>query len=210
MAEVPTVRTGEERDLALLEHRRPLIWGAGLLGLFALVCWVLAKTTTLFPGPSGLDFFGTRADLPAAVRYLLDAERALAHPVVAASATIGIAAFCARRVSAKMCLAALVAPFVVVVASGAKDALGPPTALPSGHAAYAIAVFGIASWLCWRAGRWSGAAVLALVALSMGPARVIQGAHYAIDVIAGAALGLAWLITLLVWGTPRHSGHVPR
>ena len=157
MAEVPTVRTGEERDLALLEHRRPLIWGAGLLGLFALVCWVLAKTTTLFPGPSGLDFFGTRADLPAAVRYLLDAERALAHPVVAASATIGIA-----------------------------------------------------SWLCWRAGRWSGAAVLALVALSMGPARVIQGAHYAIDVIAGAALGLAWLITLLVWGTPRHSGHVPR
>lgn len=183
---------------------------AGLLGLFVLGCWALAKTTTLLPGPGGLDFFGTRASLPAAVREPLDAERALAHPVVGVSVTMGIAAFCACRISARMGLAALAAPFVVVLTSAAKHAIGPPTALPSGHAAYAIAVFGLASWLCLRAGIRLGATALAGVALAMGPARVIQGAHYAIDAVTGMALGLAWLIVLLVWGTPKPGEDVSR
>jgi len=174
---------------------------AGLLFLFVLVCWVLAKTTRLFPGPSGLDFFGTRARLPSALRVALDAETALAEPLAAVALTICFAGFAAWQEGARMCIAALIAPLVVLLTSAAKDSVGPPTALPSGHAAYAIAVFGMGSWLCARAGSKVGAAVLALIGVAMAPARAIQGAHYAIDVIAGAALGLAWLIPLILFGT---------
>jgi hypothetical protein len=43
--------------------------------------------------------------------------------------------------------------------------------------------------------------MLALV-IGMGPFRIIDGAHWPSDVLAGYALGLAWTIVVLVLGTP--------
>jgi membrane-associated phospholipid phosphatase len=36
----------------------------------------------------------------------------------------------------------------------------------------------------------------------MGPARLIEGAHLPVDVVTGAGLGLAWLVTAEVLGRP--------
>ncbi len=67
---------------------------------------------------------------------------------------------------------------------------------PSGHAFFAVTVYGMLTyWLTRRARRggrrlWAGAtALIALIGLS----RVCLGVHYASDVLAGFALGLPWL-----------------
>jgi membrane-associated phospholipid phosphatase len=61
-----------------------------------------------------------------------------------------------------------------------------------------VAVGGYAAWLLLAARRPRLAAALFALALAMAPARVIEGAHRPPDVIAGVALGLAWLLLVLV------------
>ncbi len=81
-------------------------------------------------------------------------------------------------------------------------------ALPSGHATIATVVAGFLAFLLARGGRVgmrlaiaSGAAVyVALVAFS----RLYLGAHWLSDVVAGAALGLAWVAVLAM--TYAHRG----
>ena len=41
-----------------------------------------------------------------------------------------------------------------------------------------------------------------LIIVGMGPFRVVDGAHWPSDVLAGYALGLAWTIAVLVIGLP--------
>ncbi|MBC7448348.1 MAG: phosphatase PAP2 family protein [Hymenobacteraceae bacterium] len=69
---------------------------------------------------------------------------------------------------------------------------------PSGHAMVAASFWGLLWWLARRhlppgwlrtAALWS----LPLVALLIGGSRVYLGVHYASDVVAGFAAGLAWL-----------------
>lgn len=74
--------------------------------------------------------------------------------------------------------------------------------LPSGHTAYATAVFGFAAFLFWRQGLWPLGLLAVLVVTAMGPARVASGAHWPSDVLAGYALGVAWLLVVLVAGLP--------
>jgi membrane-associated phospholipid phosphatase len=45
-----------------------------------------------------------------------------------------------------------------------------------------------------------------VVIACMGPCRVIDGAHWPSDVLAGYCLGLAWTIAVLVLGLPWASG----
>jgi undecaprenyl-diphosphatase len=58
--------------------------------------------------------------------------------------------------------------------------------LPSGHAATSVAGVVILTYLVGRRALW-----LALLAAAMGFARVYVGVHYPLDVVAGAAVGLA-------------------
>lgn len=64
---------------------------------------------------------------------------------------------------------------------------------PSGHVVYAVTVFGAAAWLAWGRRRDIAAVLLVLIA-AMGPFRVIADAHYLSDVLAGYAVGAAWLL----------------
>lgn len=73
---------------------------------------------------------------------------------------------------------------------------------PSGHTSGAMVVYGMLAYLCMRLlpSRWHVPAVLLAVALafSTGWSRVFLQVHWASDVIAGFASGLAWLTVCVV------------
>ncbi len=79
---------------------------------------------------------------------------------------------------------------------------------PSGHASGAAVTFGLLAalgaerWPSRARLFWSTAVTLALV---VGASRVVLNVHYVTDVLAGFALGLAWLgAALLVRRSPRY------
>lgn len=74
---------------------------------------------------------------------------------------------------------------------------------PSGHAATGMAVFGLLGLLAATVARTRTQHVAAVVGgfalgASIGASRVVLGVHYVTDVLAGAALGLAWLSACLL------------
>ena len=73
---------------------------------------------------------------------------------------------------------------------------------PSGHVALTLAVYGLLAWLWVRASRSAterALAVLLLVCLlvTVGWARLRLGTHWPSDVLAGYAIGAAWLATVI-------------
>jgi len=80
------------------------------------------------------------------------------------------------------------------LAAAAADGYG----FPSGHAATAAAVCGVAAWLATtrlrsrpaRAGIW---AVAAMLTVAVGISRVYLGVHWAPDVIGGWIFGILWM-----------------
>ena len=73
---------------------------------------------------------------------------------------------------------------------------------PSGHAMVAVSFWGLLGWLARRHLRpgWRRTAALIglpVLALSVGLSRVYLHVHYASDVAAGFAAGLAWLLLAL-------------
>ena len=76
-------------------------------------------------------------------------------------------------------------------------------AFPSGHVALMLSVYGLLAWLWVRASRSAverAVAVVLLVALLgvTGAARVRLGSHWPSDVLAGYAIGLAWVTTVIL------------
>ena len=115
------------------------------------------------------------------------------------------------------------APLLVVDAVGiqllvftAKDAFARPRpdvgsairlpssySFPSGHAATGIAVFGLLGLLAATVARTRRQRVAAIcvgfaIGALIGASRVVLNVHYVSDVLAGAALGLAWLAACLL------------
>ncbi|MCW2958214.1 MAG: phosphatase family protein [Solirubrobacterales bacterium] len=71
-------------------------------------------------------------------------------------------------------------------------------ALPSGHAAYAAALFGLVLVLGVVRRRTDVAVVAGLLIAAIAAALVLQGAHHPADVLDGVALGTAWLLAVIV------------
>ena len=74
---------------------------------------------------------------------------------------------------------------------------------PSGHAATAVVLYGALGVLLAtraRSRRWAAGWLLAAIvtALAVGASRVILNVHFVSDVVAGFAVGLAWLCVCLV------------
>ena len=138
-----------------------------------------------------------RPTLPASVRWAIDALLVLCTPGVAAATVLALALLTAWRDRPRHALLAPAAAAVVALTTVIKRA-GPDTSLPSGHAAYAAAVFGLAGWLALREGRRGLAAAAWALPPAIAVARVVERAHWPADVLAGLALGTAWLLALLL------------
>jgi undecaprenyl-diphosphatase len=190
----------------ILTSFRAKLWLTGAVwGFFGLVVliWVWADRVGPLPGSSlaMAESFGTvfpTVPDPASLFSYI------ASPV-AATATVALASWIlATRVSLVAGLLVPVAGAVVLASALLRDLLGPtPQALeftnaheatyPSGHVAYAAAVFGWLAVVAWRLGKRQTAAGLILLTCAMGAARILSGAHFSSDVAGGYALGLAWL-----------------
>jgi membrane-associated phospholipid phosphatase len=179
-------------------HRRSLLAAAVLLGAAVLVLWILAKTTSLFPPATDITAFEAWRAHHGPLRDLAESITALGQPGVALIITAVLAYAARSRFGLPAALSALASLAVVIPTTIAKQMPGQMTSLPSGHAAFAAAVGGYAAWLLLRAGHPRRALALAVLALAMAPARVIEGAHMTIDVVTGVALGIAWLLGVLV------------
>jgi undecaprenyl-diphosphatase len=87
--------------------------------------------------------------------------------------------------------------------TGSTIALPHSYSFPSGHAAGAVALYGMLGLLAaerarspLRAAAWLVAA--AAVALAVGVSRILLNVHFVSDVAAGFAVGLAWLCCCLI------------
>ena len=74
---------------------------------------------------------------------------------------------------------------------------------PSGHVALMLAVYGILGWLWFRASRSAAERVVVVLLLAFllgatGWARLRLGSHWPSDILAGYAIGAAWLTTVIV------------
>ncbi len=153
-------------DALVRRHRRTLVALAVPAVVVVLVGLVLAKAGVL-PRVSWTDVLAARERFPGAVLDAAGAVAFLAKPVVAALTVLGASAAALVRFGPRWSGVVLAAALVTAVAAVLKHAVGPATSLPSGHAAYAAAVFGAMAWLtlaegrlgarsrcCWRASRW--------------------------------------------------------
>jgi undecaprenyl-diphosphatase len=199
----------------LVRHRTALWCIAGLSLLVAGACLLYVRA--IGPLPGELRFSAWRVDggYPAAWNRPLTFVTYLGDSWVAVASVLLLAAVTAEelgRRSALLILAAAGGPVIAEVLShvigptspeygGAAGVnLGPGDNFPSGHAAYAVSVFGLASWLAFDHAHRALSAALALPVVLMGPALAILGNHYPADVVAGYGLGLAWLIAVLLLG----------
>ena len=157
-------------------------------------------------------------DLAHAVTVLAGTEAIL----VVTAVGVATAIVCRRRAHAiGVATAALVCTILVFTLKElvGRDRPAPPLSLddqatyayPSGHAAFAVAVWGAAVWVLVESRslsvRLSAAVATLLVASMVGASRVYLGVHWASDVVAGWAVGGVALTTgLLVAGSARVAG----
>lgn len=79
----------------------------------------------------------------------------------------------------------------------------PSFGFPSGHAMMSLIGFGLLTYLMWerlptRPLRWIALGVAVMLVLIIGISRLTLGVHYLSDVLAGYAMGAAWLTGCLL------------
>lgn len=200
-------------------HRVLVLFGGLMLAVLAL-CWAGVALLGALPGDRASaaevreHHFGSIALAPARA---LDW---LGRPVPSAVALLLLALLVVRLVGWRHAALVLAAgtvslPAVTIKAIVGRSRPSEATAaigysFPSGHTAWAVAVFGILAVIAIRRRQWPGAAVCGTVAVIMGPSRVLLGVHWLSDVVAGYAVGTAWLLATLMLGLSWAESHERR
>ena len=186
MAQVP--RAGAPQPRLIHDERRALVTAAGLLAAVVVIGTVVALHGSL-PG-DGL-ITGDRDRKTWVWSFTSEVSR-IAAPAAAATATVLGSIVVRRRHGPVWACAVPACAAAGALAQPLKDLFGH--GLPSGHVAYAAAVFGLLGWLAAREGRRDPALLAAAVVIVIGPARLAEGAHRLSEVLAGYALGFGWLL----------------
>jgi undecaprenyl-diphosphatase len=130
-----------------------------------------------------------------------------------AIATVAVLAWIVdRRVGRRRAIGVVLAAGAAAVNTLLKHAWGPTPLwdritpepglnFPSGHVAYAAALFGFLAYLGLESRRIEVEVVCLLLAVGMGPSRLIDGSHLPSDVVAGYLFGSAWAIVVVLWVT---------
>jgi membrane-associated phospholipid phosphatase len=199
-----------QRHIPVLVSRKALALLTALLAAVVAVCWIGVAVLGGLPGDAASAAevheheFSWVALAPA---HALDW---LGHGVPAALAVAALGAVLWWQFGWRHALLPFAAAGVFVLTWLIKEAVGrsrpggplDSPSFPRGHTAWAIAVFGLALVLAVQRRAWAPAVACLLVVGAMGPSRVLLGVHWLSDVIAGYAIGLIWLIGVLVVGLP--------
>ncbi|QEN15891.1 phosphatase PAP2 family protein [Mycobacterium sp. ELW1] len=178
----------------------------------AWVCWRIRSWLPAVLGLSGLIGVGVVAGVDRSARSRSRSSAGLAAVLRAVrAAVVGVTGLDGRRLWA----AAASSGVVLVVAKWMVGRSRPPSwtavivedgfSFPSGHATGGVAVAVLLAWMAgWVIRGWTARVVLwagaATAAGTMGFSRVYLGVHYLSDVVAGAFLGAAWAIGVIVVG----------
>jgi len=178
----------------------------------AVACWVLVAALGALPGDAH-----TAAEVredPVGPIFLVPAHALdwLGRLPAALGVTLLIAVVAWRTAGVRYALLAVACVGASVITGVVKVITERPRpslsgymdySFPSGHTTFAAAVVGFATLLAVKERRVIVAAGLAAVVAAMGPSRVLLGVHWLSDVVAGYAIGFAWLIFVLLVGLPR-------
>ena len=193
-------------------------WATLLLGLTfcAALSWAMAVGARAL-APRGLDAWDERVmrrlergAMSFQEAILLESPGNLSYLIPVTVAAAAIAILKRRPVFAASVVASYVLMRVIVLTGWmtwdrprptliADGIAAPPLhSFPSGHIALAISVYGLLAYAWWARSRSAvERAIIVILVLAWcgvcGAARVRLGTHWPSDVVAGAALGVAWL-----------------
>jgi undecaprenyl-diphosphatase len=201
-------------DRWLAQHRKGALILAGALAAVVPIVWIVIQTKGSFFGDGRFASWIFFPEPPEPFDAIAKVFAALGHPVVATVSVAIVWGLVDRQLGHRHGLLVPAAVAAVGLNAILKTVLGPtplqmkifgeyaPSNFPSGHVVYATVLCGLLAWLAAARSNWPITAVMLLIVIGMGPSRVIDGAHWPSDVLAGYALGLAWTIVLLVLALP--------
>jgi membrane-associated phospholipid phosphatase len=213
-------------DRWLLQHRKAAIILAAALAAFAPICWIVIQLNGSFPGDDRLLSWMRYPHPSEPFSFVAHAFALLGNSVVASVSVAVVWVLVDRHLGHRYGVLVLVTVGAVALNTLLKTILGPtplqrsiyvggpvPSSFPSGHVVYVTSLCGLLAWFTLARGNRAIFVAMLLLILGMGPFRVVDGAHWPSDVLAGYALGLAWTIMVLVIGlswAARNDPHAPR
>ncbi len=206
-------------DRRLLRNRRAALTLAAALAAFVPICWIVIQLHGSFPGDRGLISWVRYPHPSQPFAFIAHAFALLGNPIVAIVSVAVVWALVDRHLGRRYGTLVLVTVGAVALNTILKAILGPtplqrslfvggpaPANFPSGHVVYMSSLCGLLAWLALARGNRPIFAATLLLILGMGPFRIVDGAHWPSDVLAGYTLGLAWTIVVLVIGLPWAAG----
>jgi membrane-associated phospholipid phosphatase len=187
---------------------------AAALAAFVPICWIVIQLNGSFPGDSYFISWIRHPHLEEPLGFFARVFAALGNPIVATLCVVIVWVLIDDDLGPRYGVLVLVAVGAVAINALLKAILGPTPLemsvrgsfasgnFPSGHVVYITSLCGLLGWFALARGHRATFATMLLLILSMGPFRILDGAHWPSDILAGYALGLAWTIVVLVIGLP--------
>jgi membrane-associated phospholipid phosphatase len=184
-------------------HRRRTLALALVTATVVLLLWV--ELIGPFPGDRPIVHWALHHRGRGEIWDLVLLFQVLGTPLIAVLTIAALAVLVGRRLGREAAAFVVAAGAVPIVTTLLKALIGPTPPwqdlksgdsanFPSGHVAYAVALFGAVAWLAEGRRQRDVRVICIGVAVAMGPARLMIGAHLLSDVLAGACVGGAWLI----------------
>lgn len=201
-------------DRRLLRNRRGALTLAAALAGFVLLCWVVIQLHGSFPGDSDLISWMRHPHPGEPFAFSAHVFALLGNPIIAALSVAIVWVVVDDDLGPRYGMLVLAAVGAVAFNALLKAILGPTPLemsvrgsfasgnFPSGHVVYVTSLCGLLAWFALARGHRATFAAMLLLIFAMGPLRILDGAHWPSDVLAGYALGLAWTIAVLVIGLP--------